>query len=463
MSCPPTPAIDLDNRPEPKAIMFKNHRDRTIKRMKAAGADGAILIYGLPEPGRPLCDFEPAFRNESCFYWLTGVNEADCAIYIDLATGKNVLFYPDLPAELAIWMGPLPKNDDVKTRYGMDEVRLTPTIADFLAQVKPKTIYTLEPTFLLKDPKFPVDYKVALEAIGEERQIKDDDELELIRYACNVNCDAFRHVFKQVKPGMYAQQVEGILQHKYIDAYCRLNAFATIVCSGTVCATLHHHANSRKLEENDLVLIDAGCEYNCYASDNTRTIPASGKFTEDQKAVYQAVLNSQNAVIKAAAPGVPWPAMAKLAAITMAEGLLKAGLFQNGTPAEIVESGAMEVFFPHGLGHGMGLDCHEIAGWEPGHQRPQEYHIRCLRMGRTLEKGIVVTVEPGCYFVPELYEVAFTKPEVAKYINKEVCLRFRKTVGGIRIEDDILITENGNVNLSTIPKEINEIEAMMAH
>lgn len=458
-------SIDLDHRPLPKPSLFANNRARAIKRMVADGAKGAVLIFGLPELGRPLSDFEPHFRQESCFYWLTGVNEPECAVYIDVATSHTTLFYPQLPEDLAIWTGPLATLPELKEKYGMDEVLLLPKLTEFLNEKKPATLYSLEPTFranLLSGVTIPVDYHIALVAIGEERQIKSEEELTLIKYACDVNCDAFQYVFKASHPGIWAQQFEGILQHKYIDGYCRLNAFATIVCSGVHCATLHYHQNDRKIQDGEMVLVDAGCEYYCYAADNTRTFPVNGKFSADQRAVYQAVLDTQKAVIAAAKPGVLWPDMAKLSAKVMAEGLLKAGLFQNGTADEIVASGAMAVFYPHGLGHGMGLDCHEIAGWKHGHERPDEYHVKCLRMGRVLEPGIVVTVEPGCYFVPLLYEPAFNDPKIGKYINKEVCERFRKNVGGVRIEDDILITKDGNVNLSHIPKEIDELEAIIA-
>jgi Xaa-Pro dipeptidase len=146
----------------------------------------------------------------------------------------------------------------------------------------------------------------------------------------------------------------------------------------------------------------------------------------------------------------------------MAAGLLKAGLFKDGTPEAIVASGALEAFFPHGLGHGMGIDVHEIAGWEPGVAKPDEFHVRKLRTGRTLAPGIIVTVEPGCYFVPKLYRPAIENPATGQFIVAEVAERFRQTVGGVRIEDDILITQDGNVDLSRIPKEIADIEALMA-
>jgi Xaa-Pro dipeptidase len=262
----------------------------------------------------------------------------------------------------------MPTVDELKAKYGFDEVRLLPTLPQFLAEKKPEKIHSLKQTFRAEEvgsTSIPMEFdKEVFVAIAEERQLKSAEELKLIQYACDVNSDAFYHVLKNAKPGMWAHEIEGILQHKYIDAYCRLNAFATIVCTGEKCATLHYHSNDRKLGDGEFVLVDAGCEYLCYSSDNTRTFPANGKFSEDQRGCYQAVLNANKAVIDAIKPGVPWPDMARLSAKVMAEGLLKAGLFHNGTPEEIVASGAMAVFYPHGLGHGMGLECHESAGWE---------------------------------------------------------------------------------------------------
>ncbi|OHT02117.1 Xaa-Pro dipeptidase [Tritrichomonas foetus] len=455
--------VDLDNRPRANPQMWVDNRKRMVKRFADAGCKGALLLTGFGEMSRPLSDFETHFRQESYFYWVCGADVADCAVYVDIATGHTTLFYPDLPADLAIWAGPLPTLDQIKAKFLVDDVRTTPTLPAFLNEKKPEKIYSLEPTLrreLIKGVDIPFDFQAALEAIGEERQLKSEEELKLIQYACDINALSFDDVFRQTKVGMYDMEVEGVIQKRCISHYCRLHAFAPIVSSGHSCATLHRQPNCEKILDGQLVLVDAGCEYLCYAADNTRTFPANGKFTADQRAVYQAVLDTQKAVIAAAKPGVPWPDMARLSARVMAEGLIKAGLFQNGTAEEIVNSGALAVFYPHGLGHGMGLDCHECSGWKT--PRPDENHVRCLRMGRTLEPGIVVTVEPGCYFIPLLYEAAFNDPAKSKYINKEVCLRFRDTVGGIRIEDDILITKDGNRNLSSIPKEIDEIEAIMA-
>ena len=240
--------IDLDNRPQPKPTTFLDNRTRALKRMKAAGAKGAVLIFGRADLARAISDYEAPFRQDSCFYWLSGVNEPNCVYYIDTETAHSVLFYPDLPEDLAIWTGPLPTLEELKEKYQTDEVLLTTQLVDYLKEKKPETIYTLEETYnekIMKEVSIPLNFKIALEAIGEERQIKNEGELELMRYACNVNCDAFYHTIKSTKVGMYAQQNEAMLQPEYIDGYCRENAFSTIVCVGKICATLHYHENSK--------------------------------------------------------------------------------------------------------------------------------------------------------------------------------------------------------------------------
>jgi Xaa-Pro dipeptidase len=456
--------IDVDNRPQLNPALYADNRARFVKRITSLGASGASVIFGLPEHGRALSDFEYNFRQESCFLWLTGLNEPDAAVYIDLSTGAATIFVPKLPDEFETWMGPIPTLAELSAQYGA-EFAYVEGLSEFVKSKAPATLYSLEPTYvpsLVQGVAAAVDFEAALTAIGEERQIKSPEELKLIQYACDVNSDAFYHAFKGTRPGLWAHQIEAILQHKYIDGYCRFNAFPTIVGTGEKCSILHYHRNDRKVLDGELILVDAGCEYFGYASDNTRTFPANGKFSEDQRGVYQAVLDAHKAVIAASKPGVSYQDMARLAARVMAAGLLKTGLFKDGTPEEIVASGALEAFYPHGLGHGLGLDCHDIAGWEPGSKKPDEFHVRKLRTGRTLVPGFVVTVEPGCYFVPKLYLRAIADPNAGKYINAEIAERFTHTVGGVRIEDDILITEDGNRNLSKIPKEIADLEALLA-
>jgi Xaa-Pro dipeptidase len=453
---------NASNRPMPKPTMFAEHRAKTVAECRKRGLEGIIVVHGLPEPTRPHCDFEPVFRQESCFYWLTGVNEPDCALLIDIKTGKEILFYPDIPESSLIWCGELPSIEELKKIYGFEEIRLTPTLEAAIEEYKGYTIHTFPETCYLKNYDDRIYKKEIIDVVGELRQIKDDDEMVLIQYACDTNSQAVKDAYKQARPGMFEHQIEAVVAKRYIDNYCRYNAFQTIVCSGELCSILHYHHNKKLINDGELILLDTGCEYNCYASDNTRTFPANGKFSPDQRMVYQAVLDTHKYVIEHAKPGVSWPQLAYDSAKVMAAGLLKGGLFQNGTVDEIVDSGALAVFYPHGLGHGMGIDCHEIAGWPRDTLRGSQVHSSFVRMGRVLEKGYVVTNEPGCYFIRPLYEKAFNDPKHSKYINKEVCERLRKNVGGVRIEDPLYITETGCKSLSDIPKEIDEIEAFMA-
>jgi len=432
--------------------------------MQDKGLKGGIIVFGLKENTRPLSDFEGYFRNESSFLWLTGVNMPGCVLYIDIASGKPVLFNPICPEEDIVWFGEVPTEEEYSTQYGI-EFRDVTTLQAYIKEQKPEKLYSFDETFrkdLMEGIDIPVDYVEWFRAVGEERQIKSKDELELMRYACNVNCNAFRDVFTKVRPGQWAHETEALLEYHYLKSYCRYRAFATICCTGPLCSILHYHENDRKVQNDELMLVDAGCEYYGYASDNTRTFPANGKFTPDQRAVYQAVLDTQKAVIAMAKPGLFWPDVAYETSKVMAAALQKFGLFKpEFTVDEIVDSGALAAFYPHGLGHGMGLDCHETYGWPAGVLRGSKPHHSFVRMGRTLQPGIVVTAEPGCYFCPRLFEAACKDPKTSKIIDHDVAVRLHKTVGGVRIEDDILITETGCINLTSIPKEIDELEAII--
>jgi Xaa-Pro dipeptidase len=416
-------------------------------------------MFGFREPGRILTDYDPLFRQESYFWYMTGVNVPDCAVYIDIATGKSTLFYPDIAEEMAIWAGTQPPLEAVREKYGFDEILLFQNLGDFVGRQNPVNAYTLAKELIVGD--FSGDCELLVEVIGEQRQIKSEGELRLMRYSAAINDRAYRRVLGALRPGLYEFQVEAELQYEYVGHYCMYPPFQVTVCSGELCAILHYHVKTRKIEDGDLVLIDTGGEYEMYCADNTRTFPANGRFSADQRLIYTAVLEAQKAVIEAAKPGVKWTDMAILSATVMAQYLVKSGLL-IGEPDILVEKGVMAVFYPHGLGHGMGLDVHEVAGWPKGVERPNRPHLSRLRFGRVLEPGMVLTVEPGCYFIPLLYEAALADPEQSKFINRDVCLRMRKSVGGVRIEDDILITETGCENLSAaIPKEIDEIEALM--
>lgn len=205
------------------------------------------------------------------------------------------------------------------------------------------------------------------------------------------------------------------------------------------------------------MLVDAGCDFRYYAADITRTFPVGGKFTPEGQAIYSLVLKMQKAVFAELKEGVEWEAMHRLAMKVAAHGLVEMGVLQ-GSPEEALKAGAVAVFFPHGLGHSIGLDVHDVGGYPEGVERIQEPGIRYLRMRRKLVAGMVVTVEPGIYFSPPIIESARSDASLQPFINFAVADSL-VPVGGVRIEDSVVITANGYENLTPLIKEVSEVEA----
>ncbi|GFO06029.1 Pol polyprotein [Plakobranchus ocellatus] len=301
--------------------------------------------------------------------------------------------------------------------------------------------------------------------ISECRVFKSDLELQVLRYACKISSDAHIQVMKNVRPGMYEYQAESIFRH-----YCsftgglRMMGYTCVCGTGINSSVLHYgHAgapNSKKLEDGDMCLFDMGGEYYCYGSDITCSFPANGKFTADQRAIYEAVLAAAEAVMKAIKPGVSWVDMHKLAERQILQHLVQLGLLQ-GSVDQMMDVRLGAVFLPHGLGHMLGIDTHDVGGYPEGTQRINEPGLKSLRTVRTLEPRMVLTVEPGCYFVDHLLDSALANEQQRGFIVENVLRRFRG-FGGVRIEEDVLVTETGMELLSCVPRTVEEIERVMA-
>uniref|UniRef100_A0A0V0J5S1 Xaa-Pro dipeptidase n=1 Tax=Schistocephalus solidus TaxID=70667 RepID=A0A0V0J5S1_SCHSO len=234
---------------------------------------------------------------------------------------------------------------------------------------------------------------------------------------------------------------------------------------GCDCAVLHYgHAgtpNERLIEDGDMCLFDMGGEYYCYCSDITCSYPVNGKFTADQRLIYEAVLSAVNAVLSCLRPGVHWPNMHRLAERKILESLVAGGLLQ-GDVSEMLEAHLGAVFMPHGLGHLMGCDVHDVAGYTKNTPaRSTHPGLRNLRTSRDLQANMVLTVEPGCYFIPRLLAEAAASPVQSQFLVIDEIQRFQK-FGGVRIEEDVLITETGCEVLSDVPRTVAEIESWMA-
>jgi Xaa-Pro aminopeptidase len=278
-------------------------------------------------------------------------------------------------------------------------------------------------------PEVVVDVRAS---IGAMRLIKDAQELGLMRRAAEISSGAHRRAMARTRPGWFEYQVEAELAHEFLRSGAQAVAYPSIVASGPNACVLHYRDNNRELQESDLLLIDAGCEFEGYASDVTRTFPVSGRFAGAQKAVYELVLATQLACIEAVAPGRPFHDYHQVAERTLAEGLIDLKLCEGSLDA-VLESGAYKQFYMHRAGHWLGLDVHDVGLY------------RVDGASRTLEPGMVLTVEPGCYIRP-----ADNVPEEFWDI-------------GVRIEDDVLVTATGNENLTgATPKSLSEVEAACA-
>jgi len=265
---------------------------------------------------------------------------------------------------------------------------------------------------------------------------------------------------------MKEYQLESVfLHHSYYEGGCRSPSYTCICATGPNGSVLHYgHAaspNDRTVRDGDMCRFDMGIEYHCYCSDITCSFPVNGVFTEDQRIVYNAVLKAQQAVENALKPGISWPDMHRLAERCILADLLAAGVLHNGTVDEMIAVHMGAVFMPHGLGHMLGLDTHDVGGYPPtGIPRSTLPGLKKLRTARVMEEGMVITVEPGLYFIDMLLDAALSNAEQSVFINADAIKRFRK-FGGVRLEDDVLVTKDGCEVLTQVPRTIEDIEAWM--
>lgn len=461
--------------------LFGNNRTRLIERLRkrteVPSKGSLVILQGGVEVPFNDTDICWPFRQESFFQWCFGVEEPGCYGALDVAEGTSILFVPRLPAEYAIWEGKLHTLQDFQKRYAVNETYYTDEIADVLKKKGTDLLLTLkgvnsdsglqaQEAVFDGIGQFNVNNDILYPEICECRVIKTPEEISVLRYVVKVSSEAHKTVMRMVRPGVAEFQAEAAFMHYvYSVGGCRHVSYTCICGSGENSSILHYgHAgapNNKVVQDGDMCLFDMGGNYCGYAADITCSFPANGKFTEDQKLVYNAVLAARDAVIAAAKPGVLWADMHLLANKTMLAALKDGGLLV-GEVDDMVLAGLNEVFQPHGLGHLMGLDVHDVGGYLSGHpERSQAPGLRKLRTARTLLPGMVLTVEPGCYFIDCLLDAALENPEQAKFIVTEKLQKLRGS-GGVRIEDDVLITETGVENLTDVPRTVEEIESWMA-
>eukprot|EP00457_Paulinella_chromatophora_P002565 gb/GEZN01002570.1/.p1 GENE.gb/GEZN01002570.1/~~gb/GEZN01002570.1/.p1 ORF type:complete len:584 (-),score=61.07 gb/GEZN01002570.1/:571-2322(-) len=442
----------------------------------------AVLVQGGTSAMFDLYDTDCdkcVFRQEAYFLYLFGVVLPDCFGVMDLDKQQTLLFVPPVTYDSQRWMGEKRPLSWYNKRYLVDEVFETGDLAKILKEKGIEHLHTLQginsdsdlPTSLSPDfpgiDEFKKHDKLLYNFLTELRVIKTPQEVDYLRVSSRVSSQAHVYVMRHVKPGMNERHLEAMF--KAYTAYfggSRHMAYTCICASGANGAILHYgwagRPNNRTLVHGDMAVLDMGAEYNGYCTDITRSYPVNGKFTANQKLIYEAVLDAQETVLRAMKPGVRWTAMHCLAERVIIERLIQIGILVGGTLNELDEAGLGSVFMPHGLGHFLGLNTHDVGGYTPEAPiRPTRPGIKYLRTQRTLEAGMVITVEPGIYFNDPTLDEALKNPNQARFIDTKVLDQFRGT-GGVRIEDDVVVTSTGCENFTMIPVEVNEIEALIS-
>lgn len=438
---------------------------------------GVVLLPGLAPSPVNFAANPYLFRQDSSFLYYCGLNQPDCALVIDIDNGRETLYGPEASPDDVIWTGPRPSLNERAVRAGIALTdapeRMTVVVQEAMAAGR--TVHYLpayRPDQLLK---LSCLLAVAPERVNAgasqnlirtvvfQRSVKTTDEVVEIESALGLCRKLFQALLKHRRQENNAVALAGILEGIAKAAGCRF-AFPPIITSrGDI---LHNQPDNAPFKPGDLLLMDIGVESReHYASDITRTIPVNGQFSARQKAIYEIVLSAQKTAIAQALPGVRFMDLHRLAATTICEGLRDIGLMK-GTVEDAVHEGAHALFFPHGLGHMLGLDVHDMeslgednVGYDHDTVRSDQFGRASLRMGRRLEENFVVTVEPGIYFIAALMDQWRQESRWSAFIAFDKLAPFRR-FGGIRIEDVIRITTRGGSVLGpVIPKAIATVEA----
>ena len=413
--------------------------------------NAAIVIAGASTQYRN-ADSSYAFRQDSNFWYLTGFNEAEATLVVltdDTQTAKSIAFVPEKDKLKEIWDGYRAGPEGAVKDHGFDEAYNNSEINDQLPELlkgRDRVFYPvgknagLDQNIIewIKTAKSKdrhssaIDIADATSKVGNQRLIKDAHEIDLMKKACRISAESHVEAMKFVKPGMTEQEMEAFYLYEFAKRGGRFSAYTPIVAGGENACVLHYVENSKPLLDGDLLLVDAGCEYDFYASDITRTFPVSGKFTDAQLAIYEVVLEAESKAIAAVSVNNNVMDAQIISEKVVTQGLIDLGILK-GSLDDLHAKGAFKEFYMHKIGHWLGIDVHDAGDYMEDDQFMQ------------FKPGMVTTIEPGIYI-----------PSSANVDDKWKGI-------GIRIEDDILVTPDGNENLTEfVPSDPKEIEALMA-
>jgi Xaa-Pro aminopeptidase len=420
-------------------IQEKEYKYRRNNLAKKLSKNSIAVLYSAEEKTRSN-DTQYPYRQDSNFYYLTGFKEDNSALVIIKKKNKykSILFVQEKDKKLELWTGKRLGEKESYKRFDVDEVyiskKINKKIKEFLTD-KNSLYYDFKSTnkavkklIKLSDKvrnKKDIDLKVQ-----EMRLIKSSSEINLIKKAINITKEAHHYAMSKNKLGKMEYELQAEIEYVFKKNGAYSDAYTSIVACANSANTLHYISNNKLMQNNELILIDAGCEYEYYASDITRTIPVNGKFTKAQAEVYQLVLDTQLKIIDMIKPNVMRSFLQEKTELLLTEGLVKLGILK-GDVKKLIKKKKHKIYYPHGIGHWMGLDVHDNAPYT--YKNKKEI---------PLKQGMVLTIEPGLYLNKD---------------DKNIPKKYRGI--GIRIEDDILITKNGYKNLSKdIVKNIKDIE-----
>lgn len=457
-----------------KSEVYIKRREQLHKLIKS----GVALFIGNNESPFNYPANTYHFRQDSDFLYYFGIDLPGFAGIMDFDSGTDTIYGNDFDIDDIIWMGPQPTVRDLAAKCGIGNTssmkQLDERIQDALA--KRRKVHFLPPYrgeskmilgSLLKEN--PCQMKTLastdlIEAVVSMRSIKEKVEIDEIEKAVDIAYEMHVTAMKMCRPGVKEQDIFGAIEGIALSKGGGTSFPVILSINGQ---TLHNHAHGNILKKEKMMVTDAGAETNMhYSSDITRTTPVGGKFSSMQKDVYEVVLRANTEAIKATKPGVSNRDVHFLACRVVAEGMKSLGLMK-GDIDEAVAAGAHTLFMPHGIGHMMGLDVHDMealgenyVGYNSEVKRSDQFGTAFLRFALPYKPGHVFTIEPGCYFIPELIEKWKSEGKFKEFINYDKLSKFMP-IGGIRIEDDVLITEKGHKVLGKpIPKTVKEIEAV---
>ncbi len=455
--------------------VYQKRREALRKKL----GSGLLLFPGNDESAMNYASNTYHYRQDSSFLYFFGIDHPGFAGVCDADSGKDVIYGNDVEIDDIIWMGDQPSVKDLAAGAGVVETRRISSLKNDIrtAVERGRQIHILPPyrgdqtVFLAK--LFGTTHERVTEYISMElvkavialREVKDEHEIGQLEQAIGTAYEMHTTVMKMALPGTWEREIAGTIEGIAL-AHGGSVSFPVILSMDG--QTLHNHYHGNRLKEGRLVVTDAGCESPLhYASDITRTVPVGGRFSPQQKAVYEIVLKANMDAIKAVQPGRTNFDVHTLAARVIANGMKDLGLMK-GNMEEAVHLGAHALFFPHGIGHMLGLDVHDLeglgeenVGYDADIKRSTQFGTAYLRLGKPLKEGFVITIEPGIYFIPALIDMWKSEKKFAEFIQYDEVEKFRN-FGGIRIEDDVLVTSGGQRVLGKpIPKTVKEIGEFM--